>query len=123
MDQGRLSKYIDVYIERFEDIHGMHERYKWEAVQHFQNIFDINSADFADMLKAALSKTGNLLTGSHFLAYDTIIRVTREFPTETRQLLISLYDESPMTIGIRIVSPLVRWLWWIGNMSHSDKKM
>lgn len=37
------------------------EKYKWEAVQCFQENWDVNSADFAQMLSKSLAKTDNLL--------------------------------------------------------------
>lgn len=36
-------------------------KYKWEAVKWFQDHWDINANDFADMFAKATEKTANLL--------------------------------------------------------------
>lgn len=43
-DTGRIQK---VFVQQ----QWPNEKYKWEAVQCFQENWDINSADFAQMLK------------------------------------------------------------------------
>ena len=43
------------------------EQYKWKAVKHFQEYWDVNAENFAEMLKAALSETSNLLASAGFL--------------------------------------------------------
>jgi hypothetical protein len=67
------------------------EFYKYEAVQHFQQNWNINTEDFACMLKFALSKHFNLI---YNLAYTAVNFVAKNKPVETRKLFENLFDES-----------------------------
>jgi hypothetical protein len=67
------------------------EFYKYEAIQHFQQNWNINAEDFAGMLKFALSKHVNLI---YNLAYTAINFVAKNKPVETRKLFENLFDES-----------------------------
>ena len=47
----RLKEILAEYKKVFVQQQWPNEKYKWEAVQCFQENWDINSADFAQMLK------------------------------------------------------------------------
>lgn len=47
----RLKQILAEYKKVFAQQQWPNEKYKWEAVQCFQENWDINSADFAQMLK------------------------------------------------------------------------
>ena len=66
------------------------EFYKYEAIQHFQDNWDIEAPDFASMLDLALKKQVNLL---YQLSYGTIRKVASRFPEETQQQFRNLFDE------------------------------
>ena len=52
---------VEISGKRYEIYRG-YEKYKWEVVKCFQDNWDVNATDFADMLTRSLSKTYNLLT-------------------------------------------------------------
>ena len=62
----RLKEILAEYKKVFVQQQWPNEKYKWEAVQCFQENWDINSADFAQMLKKSLAKTDNLLRSANF---------------------------------------------------------
>lgn len=61
----RLKEILAEYKKVFVQQQWPNEKYKWEAVQCFQENWDINSADFAQMLKKSLAKTDNLLRSAN----------------------------------------------------------
>ncbi len=67
------------------------EFYKYEAIQHFQDNWDINSDNFADMLKSSLSKYYNLVFPSAFTA---ISYMAGKESSKVKNLFNLLYDES-----------------------------
>lgn len=70
------------------------ERYKWEAIKTFQNNWDVNAADFADMLSRSLAKTDNLLTSANNFPAAMIKGFAKAAPEEVRAMFIALFDES-----------------------------
>ena len=64
IDHERLSAVIEGYKGYFPT-HWEGERYKWEAVQHFQNNWDIDAPDFGAMFQEATRRTGNLLASGY----------------------------------------------------------
>ena len=69
------------------------EKYKWEAVQHFQEIWDVNALDFASMFMAATDKTLNLLASMNNFPRGMIKAFAEADPEATRAMFISLFDE------------------------------
>ena len=51
----KLKQVIEAYKADFAE-HFEEERYKWEAVKYFQNNWNIDSDDFAGMLKNSFEK-------------------------------------------------------------------
>ncbi len=70
------------------------EKYKWQAVQHFQQHWDINAADFLAMFKEATSKTANLLAARRFFPRRMIQKLIAADPEAVRAMFLSLFDES-----------------------------
>ena len=70
------------------------EKYKWVAVQHFKNKWNIEAEDFAGMLEEAFSEAYNLLQGSMYYPYKMICTLARQDPEKMRSLFGLLYDES-----------------------------
>ncbi len=84
-----LTKYKEDFPSRWDD-----EKYKWEAVQNFQENWDIDASDFADMLSRALSKTENLLTSWNNLPKGMIEGFASAAPEEVRAMFVALFDEN-----------------------------
>ena len=61
IDLSRFAEVLTLYKQDFVAVTWGKEKYKWEAVKHFQDNWDINADDFAEMLERALAKTYNLL--------------------------------------------------------------
>lgn len=73
---------------------GKAERFKWQAVQHFQDTWDIDAPDFANMLEDALSKTGILLASRKNYPRKMIVEFAQHSPDEVRSMFRALFDES-----------------------------
>ena len=92
IDESKLYSLINVYKENFEQ-NFPNEKYKWEAVKHFQDNWDINAEDFPTMLSNSLSKTGNLLASVSNFPRRMIKQFADRFPEEVKELFKTLYNE------------------------------
>lgn len=70
------------------------EIYKWEAVKHFRNHWNIDAADFHEMLRESLSKTQNLLTSRNYLPKGMIEILADNDPESVRSSFRMLMDNS-----------------------------
>lgn len=91
-----IEDYKKDFGERFKD-----EKYKWEAVKHFQDNWDIEAENFSAMLKNALSKTENLLVSSRWFPKSIIEQFASKEPETVRKMFIELFDEE-QDIYVRI---------------------
>ena len=82
------------YKRRFVQQQWPEEKYKWEAVQCFQLHWDVNSADFAQMLTKALAKPDNLLASANNFPAGMITKFAEIATAEVRSMYIERYDES-----------------------------
>lgn len=57
----KLKDVLVEYKKDFLSIQWNNEKYKWEAVKHFQDHWDINAADFLEMFWQATEKTYTFL--------------------------------------------------------------
>ena len=64
-EKFRLKDVLVKYKQDFVATQWGNEKYKWEAVQCFQDNWDVNAADFTDMLNRSLDKTFNLLASNN----------------------------------------------------------
>ena len=90
----RLKQILAEYKKVFVQQQWPDEKYKWEAVQCFQENWDINSPDFAQMLKKSLDQVGNLLASANNFPAKMIISFAEAAPEEVRSMYMELYDES-----------------------------
>lgn len=70
------------------------EKFKWEAVKCFQEHWNVNAEDFAEMLKNALSRTAGLLASINNFPRKMIEGFSKSNPEEVRSMFIDLFDES-----------------------------
>lgn len=84
-----LSKY-----KRNLQEHWKLERYKWVAIKYFQDHWDIDAENFAEMYKESISKTYNLLNSNMNFPGAQIYDFAKENPEKTREMFRLLYDES-----------------------------
>ena len=64
IDTGKLRQVLEGYKAYFPS-HWDDEKYKWEAVKHFQDHWNIEAEDFGAMFKEATDKTYNLLASGY----------------------------------------------------------
>lgn len=70
------------------------EIYKWEAVVHFQNNWDIDAKNFPAMLENALYKTNNLMAAGSYYPREFIVWAAKKEPETVRGLFKDLYNLS-----------------------------
>lgn len=93
MNYATLQEVISKYKRDIKK-HWELERYKWVAIKHFQDHWDIEAEDFAEMYKASISKTYNLLNSSMNFPGAQIYDFAKEKPEGTRDMFRLLFDES-----------------------------
>ena len=98
-DVFRLKEVLVKYKEGFVSQQWPNEKYKWEAVRCFQDNWDINAPDFADMLTRSLAKTYNLLASMNNFPAKMIQGFAKVAPEEVRAMYIALFDDSKDVVG------------------------
>ena len=93
INQERLQAILVEYKEAFVSQQWGNEKYKWEAVKHFQDNWDVNAPDFAEMLERSLAKTYNLLASLNNFPAGMITGFAKSAPEEVRALFVGLFDE------------------------------
>lgn len=88
-----FQKALEEYKKEFDGYGWKKERYKWVAIQHFQDNWDINAKDFHKMLEVSLSKTENLLTSLNHFPKAMILGYAKEEPDAVREMFRNLFDE------------------------------
>lgn len=81
--------YKTYFINHWDD-----EKYKWKAVKHFQENWNIDAENFGDMFKIATDKTYNLLASGYAYPKGMIINFAKADDEGTRQMFRELFDES-----------------------------
>ena len=105
MNNENLNKLLENYIASFDVINNEEhqEYYKWEAIKHFKDNFDIEAPDFASMFKNATKLTYNLINNHIVQPTNGIIKLAeRPELTETiRQIFRDLYADDNDDIDLR----------------------
>lgn len=70
------------------------ESFKWEAVKCFQDNWNIDAEDFADMLKRSLAKTYGLLASMNNFPRQMIEIFAEEAPDKVKIMFVALFDEN-----------------------------
>ncbi len=92
-DKALLQKVLEQYKRDFVLTQWEDEKYKWEAVKCFQDNWDVEADDFADMLTKSLSKTYNLLASANNFPAKMITEFAQTASEEVRSMFIVLFDE------------------------------
>ena len=93
IDDVKFQKALAKYKRDFAQKQWPEEKYKWEAIKHFQDNWDEDAADFADMLKRSLAKTDNLLASWHNYPAQTIMTLAEKEPETVRRMFRDLFNE------------------------------
>ena len=89
-----LNKALALYKANFVTFQWGNEKFKWEAIKWFHDNWDINAADFAEMLGRSLGKTYNLLASNNNYPKGMIVSFAKAAPEEVRAMFIDLFDEN-----------------------------
>ena len=92
-NHNRLKDVLVEYKRNFVSKQWGDEKYKWEAVKCFQDNWDVNANDFAEMLNRSLNKTSNLLASINNFPKGMIVELAKAYPEEVRAMFIALFDE------------------------------
>lgn len=84
-----LARYKVYFPRHWED-----EKYKWEAIKHFQDHWNIDAENFGEMFKSATDKTYNLLASGYTYPRGMIINFAKTDDSTVRQMFRDLFDES-----------------------------
>ena len=79
-----LEEYKKDFDSEWQD-----EKYKWQAVKCFQDNWDVNAADFADMLTRSLAKTYNLLVSMNNFPGKMIEGFAKAAPEDLQKIVAS----------------------------------
>lgn len=79
-DHSKLADVLVAYKKDFVSKQWNKEKYKWEAVKWFQDNWDVNATDFAEMLNRSLDKTSNLLASVNNYPKLMIVRFAKAAP-------------------------------------------
>ena len=96
-DHTKLAEVLKSYKEDLISTEWWNkEIYKWEAVKWFQDNWDVNAPDFAEMLDRSLAQkyTDNLLTSYNHFPRGMIVQFAKAAPEEVRAMFLNLFDES-----------------------------
>lgn len=74
--------------------HWEEEQYKWIAVKHFQENWDIDAEDFVSMFKEATSKHYNLLSAMNYFPREMIIKLAECDQEAVRLMFKNLFNET-----------------------------
>ena len=74
------------------------EQYKWIAVKCFQDNWDIDASDFAEMFKKSTAKCENLLSSMNYFPRQMIIRFAETDAEAVRTMFKELFDESKSVV-------------------------
>lgn len=92
-DQEKLVAVIAAYKDYFSN-HWKDEKYKWEAIQYFQEHWNISAENFLDMFMEATDKTYNLLANMNNYPRGMIKSFAMADPEAVRSMFMALFDES-----------------------------
>lgn len=84
-----LAGYKAYFLSHWED-----EKYKWEAIKHFQDHWNIKAENFGEMFKTATHKTYNLPVSGYAYPRGMIINFAKADSSTVRQMFHDLFDES-----------------------------
>lgn len=93
-DTDKMHGILEEYKSRFKTELWANEGYKWKAIKTFQNNWNVEATNFAEMLEASLKDTDNLLTSAQRYAKGMIVEFATLFPEDVRSMFINLFDES-----------------------------
>lgn len=101
-NQQRFNRILTQYKQEFT-ANWPREKFKWTAVKIFQDNWNIDAVDFAEMLERSLSggDGNNLLVARSYFPARMIKMFAERYPERVRSMFRALFDEST-DVGARI---------------------
>ena len=93
IDKEKLNPILEGYKTYFP-AHWKDEKFKWEAVKHFQDHWNIDAENFGDMFKEATDKTFSLLAPGYAYPRLMVINFAKADDEAVRSMFQNLFDES-----------------------------
>lgn len=87
--QDALKQYSAAFAETWK-----REDYKWIALKTFQDNWDMDAEDFAQMLEKSFSNTKNLLVSQSTFPKLMIVSYAKQEPDQVREMFRALFDET-----------------------------
>lgn len=94
VNDEKFNQALEYFKTEFTSEHWDEEKYKWIAVKHFQDNWDISATDFYAMFSMATEKAENLLTVQHYYPRGMILEFAKRDPEFVRSMFINLFDET-----------------------------
>ena len=93
MNDRHFECILENYVKNFDLINNPihYENYKWEVVQVFHDLFNINAADFPEMLLNLKEKSGGLFDNDLHKPFEALVYYAQKEPEVVRGLFKSLY--------------------------------
>ena len=123
IDHSKLQEVITAYKKYFPT-HIGDEIYKWKAVKHFQDKWDIDAPDFIQMFWDATALFDNLLTSVNHFPRGMVKGMCESEPETVREMFRELFDESkPLAERVnhfRAEADRIREQYWPDKMHYQD---
>ncbi len=91
IDGKSVQKYLEQYKQEFARV-WREESFKWVAVKCFQDHWNIDAADFADMLRESLKESNMILRHRNWYPSGVIIDLAIQEPGTVRSLFRELFE-------------------------------
>lgn len=100
LDESNLINYLKAYKNVFDDIIPK-EDYKWAALKHFNDNWNIDEDNFVEMFKESTKKADSLLNSRNNFAGRMVVELAKKEKETVRKLFRSLFDEK-LPLSIRV---------------------
>jgi len=94
LDTEILNQILLDYKKDFVTEQWPHEKFKWQAIKHFQENWDIDAPDFQSMFGKATELCGSLLTSVHYFPRGVLMDINKDGTEYLRSMFKDLFDES-----------------------------
>lgn len=91
--ESKLALIVELYKENIREI-DKEERYKWEAIATYKNVWNIDAENFAPMFTSAYRDSGNLLRSGNYYPYKMATVWAEKEPDSLRETFKQLFDET-----------------------------
>lgn len=92
MNSEIVKEYITEYKREFSRINRA-ELYKWKAIKHFQEHFDLEAIELASNIEISMDEAKNLLASGKYWPKRMLRKNAELAPERVRELLRLLFDE------------------------------